>query len=62
VSPDEIRTQISYSNLQPPFMWNRVIFVAALAIAVALLPHVYLTVEAAWGLFPVDNAEILSFR
>lgn len=34
-------------------MWNRVIFVVALTIAIALMPRVYLTVEAAIGLFPI---------
>ena len=38
-------------------MWNRVIFLVALAVAVALVPRVYLTVEAVLGLFPIGKDE-----
>jgi len=38
-------------------MWNRVIFLVAFTIAVALVPRVYLTVEAVLGLFPIGKDE-----
>lgn len=41
-------------------MWNRVIFLIALAIAVALVPHVYSTVEAVIGLFPIEEGDIVT--
>jgi hypothetical protein len=41
-------------------MWNRVIFLVALTIAVALVPRVYLTVEAVIGLFPIEEGDIVT--
>jgi hypothetical protein len=40
-------------------MRNRVIILVALTVAVALLPRVYLTVEAVRGLFPIDKDEVV---
>jgi hypothetical protein len=41
-------------------MRNRVIFLIALAIAVALVPHVYSMVEAVIGLFPIEEGDIVT--
>ncbi len=41
-------------------MWNRVMFLVALTIAVALVPRVYLTLEAVIGLFPIKEGDIVT--
>ena len=43
-------------------MRNRVIFFAALAIAVVLLPRVYDTVEAVRDVFPIDEGVIVNLH
>ena len=39
-------------------MWNRVIFLVALAFAVVLLPRVYDIAETLIGFFPINEGEI----